>query len=514
MYSIISIKIKTLVAAILFFAVGLVGCKKFIEIDPPTDRITEANVFESDITATAALTGIYANLSTWAAFPPDILTFSKLGGLSSDELDLWPGASDFEKAYYQNALQTNFDGNVGAIAGEDMWSDCYSYRNLYQCNQAIEGINKSNSLSASVKRQLLGEAKFMRAFFYFYLVNLYGDVPLQTGTDPEVNRLLARSPIADVYNLILSDLLEAKDLLSSEYLNNGLKSYNNMTGVERLRPTKWAACALLARVYLYREDFVKAETEASAVINQTSLFDVAGVSLKNVFLKNSKEAIWQLQPVTIGWNTRDAQTFLLSADPVGFNATKSASLSNSLYNSFQDGDNRKIDWVGKYTTTSPIGSYYFPYKYKAGRDPSINASSPGNIAEYYMVLRLGEQYLIRAEARAMLGNISGAVEDVNVIRTRARAKPTASIPDPLPDLSPSLSLTQVMDAVLQERRLELFTEWGHRWLDIKRKGLADVIMSVVTPLKGGVWNTTDQMYPIPFGDIQRNPNLLQNPGYQ
>lgn len=504
----------TLVVVIVVFATCQIGCKKFIEIAPPTDRITEANVFNNDITATSVLTGIYANLSTWVAYQPDILTFSKLAGLSSDELDLWSGASDLEKAYYQNALRTNSDNSVATAAGDDMWTSCYSYRNLYQCNQAIEGITKSNLLSLSVKQQLLGEAKFLRAFFYFYLVNLYGDLPLQTSTDYEVNRSLTKSPITEVYNLIISDLLDAKRLLSSQYLNSGLTAYTNAAAVERLRPTTWAASALLARVYLYVGDFVNAETEATTVIKQTSLFDVAGVALRDVFLKNSREAIWQIQPVDVGWNTQDAQVFVLSADPLGFSPTKSVFLSKSLYSAFQDGDNRRIEWIGEYKETSPIATYYFPYKYKAGSDFSVTSDDPSNITEYYMVLRLGEQYLIRAEARAKLGNVGGAVEDVNVIRTRARAMPTTATPNPLPDLSPSLSQKRILDEILNERRLELFTEWGHRWFDIKRNGLANEIMSVATPLKGGTWEATDQLYPIPFSDIQRNSNLVQNPGYQ
>jgi hypothetical protein len=130
-----------------------------------------------------------------------------------------------------------------------------------------------------------------------------------------------------------------------------------------------------------------------------------------------------------------------------------------------------------------------------------------------MMLRLAEQYLIRSEARAKQGDVAGAVADLNVLRKRARATATLAVPNPLPDLSSSITQDQALNAVLQENRVELFTEWGHRWLDLKRTQKVEEVMKVVTPLKGGTWESSDQLYPIPSDDISRNVNLSQNPGY-
>src|SRR5262249_9182339 len=134
-------------------------------------------------------------------------------------------------------------------------------------------------------------------------------------------------------------------------------------------------------------------------------------SLNNVFLKNSKETIWQIAtplPSSSNLNTVDGYNYILQGAPATGGAL-SQTLSTQLLNSFEANDQRKINWVG--SKTAGGNTYYFPYKYK------VYTSS--TISEYTMVLRLAEQYLIRAEARAQLGNTTGAVADLNVIRRRA-----------------------------------------------------------------------------------------------
>jgi len=484
--------IKYLKSLILIFLIIPFGaCKKFVQVDPPTSSITEKNVFDNDLTAAAVLTGLYSKIGNYFSSNSELL-ISKWAGLSADEFDLWAGASDMEKAYYQNALKTSPGGaNGGLSAGVEVWKTSYSF--IYQCNQAIIGLTESEKLTPSVKQQLLGEAKFLRAFFYFYLVNLYGDVPLVTDTYFDVNRKLPRASKDDVYKFIISELKDAENLLTAVFLDSDIKTATT----ERVRPTKWAASALLARCYLYINDNTNAESEATNVINQTSLFSVSSVPVNQVFLKNSNEAIWQLQPATLGRNTSDAQWFVLSDPPIGFNSTKTTFISTSLYNAFEVGDARKLNWIGTYSNGT--GTYNFPYKYKKAT-PNPNITTPGDLTEYEMILRLAEQYLIRAEARVKQGNLTGAISDLNVVRQRAGLVLLAS----------TLSQAQIMSALEQENRVEFFSEWGHRWLDLKRWGRADAVLGVI---KGTNWQTTDQLYPIPIDDILMNPNLSQNSGY-
>ena len=171
-------------------------------------------------------------------------------------------------------------------------------------------------------------------------------------------------------------------------------------------------------------------------------------------------------------------------------------LSPSLLNSFETGDQRRINWVDS-VTVSGI-TYYFPYKYKS-------ATQGAPLTEYLMVLRLAEQYLIRAEAEAQLGNGNGVINDLNMIRTRAGLAGYAGATDK----------ASLLTAILHERQVELFTELGHRWLDLKRTGNIDAVMQSVTPLKanGSPWQSYQQLYPVWLQDIQRDNNLVQNPGY-
>jgi starch-binding outer membrane protein, SusD/RagB family len=482
-------KINKLWAVILtltiFFSYTFTGCKKFIEVPSPVTNITEASAYASDATAIAVLTGIYAKISgTTGTFSPSFSNISGLtAGLSADEFSLWSGVSSpFLIAYYTNSLSAS--GNTGV----ETWNECYKY--IFTCNAAIEGIAQSLSLTTEVKQQLLGEAKFMRAFLYFYLVNLYGDVPLSLTVDYRRNAKLSRSDSSLVYQQIITDLLEAKDLLSATFLDQSLLKTTN----ERVRPTKWAASALLARVYLYTHQWANAELESTLLISNTALFKLN--TLPNVFNKNNIEAIWQLQPINVGWNTEHARLFLLPSS--GPSVTNPVYLNKNLVSSFQNIDNRKTNWIS-YIKVG-VDTFYFPYKYKA---LNISTNPPASPSEYLMVLRLGEQYLIRAEARAEQNNISGGEADLNEIRKRAG----------LPVISPTTDISIMRNNILNERRLELFSEWGNRWLDLNRTGKIDAVMSQATPLKGGIWNTNQKLYPIPASEIQYNSNLIQNAGY-
>lgn len=463
---------------LLLFTLQWIGCKKFVDLAPPVSSVNGDKVYNSDNTAISVLTTLYSNMSKADAS----LGISVLPGLSSDELTYFNGSSLqslIYTGYYTNALKSDAFNTIGG----EFWG---FYNNIYTCNSAIDGLENATSLTPAVKQQLFGEAHFMRAFSYFYLVNLYGDVPLVLSTDYQATRLLARSPKEEVYKQIISDLKEAKSLLSSNYLDGSLLH----TTPDRVRPTRWAAISLLARAYLYTQKWDSAEAEATTVINNASLFDLA--PLNSVFLKNSRSAIWQLQPVNTGWNTEDARTFILPAS--GPNGSHPVYISDNLLNKFEANDNRKTSWINSLTAGGT--TYYFPYKYK-----SATLNDP--VSEYEMLLRIEEQYLIRAEARNEQTNYSGAVNDLTAIRNRAGLTGYTGQQDKL----------SLRAAILHERQVELFTEMGQRWLDLKRTGKVDDVMNTVCPQKGGVWNANWALYPIPYTELQMDPNLKQNAGY-
>lgn len=473
-----------------FVSLLALSCKKFIEISAPHTSLNGGNVYTVDATAAAVLTNVYAEMSEKNNMqnetPPltgqDITSISLYAALSADELALFDLNYISMPTYYRNELDKTNSPNY--------WKSLYP--KIFIANNTIDGLNASNGLTPAVKQHLFGEALFIRAFCYFYLVNLYGDVPLVLDLDYKTSSLLGRASVSDVYQQIIKDLTTAQGLLSQEYLQaNALTPYT--TGAEeRVRPNKWVATALLSRVYLYNGEYTKAEAEATKIINNTSLFDLT--TLGETFLKNNKEAIWQLQPVgnNNASNAGEGRLFILPAG--GPNSSSNpVYLSLLLVNSFESGDFRKQNWVNSVIVGSD--TFYYANKYKIG-----NVVAPTQ--EYPTIFRLSEQYLIRAEARAQLDNTGGAQTDLNIIRNRAGLSTTSA------NEKPSL-----LNAILKERRVELFTEWGHRWLDMKRTKTIDNVMNVVAPLKGGSWESYKALFPLPESDLLKDPNLVQNPGY-
>lgn len=463
-------------ALIILMFITISGCKKFIHVDPPVTGLVSSEVYSNNTTAAAAITSIYDKMVTGSTLlSGGQSSISYLCGLSADELKNY-STDPIKSSFYANSLNaSNFN---------NFWAELYQY--IYQSNAAIEGLTASATINPSLKGQLIGEAKFVRAFLHFYAVNLFGDVPLVTTTDYRINNAIIRTSKAQVYKQIIADLKDAQNRLSDNYL-----APTGAVTTERVRPNKGAATALLARIYLSIGDWVNAEMQASIVIANSSSYGLS--NLNNVFLKNSAETIWQLQPVFPGINTWDAYYFVLISPPGTGNYF--VSLSTNLMNAFEPGDGRVTKWTN--SLTSGGQTYYYPYKYKIGTYNTANL-----VTEYTMVLRLAEQYLIRSEAKVQQGNLSGATSDLNTIRNRAG----------LPN-STAATQADLLTAILHERQVELFTEWGHRWLDLKRTNTIDAVMNNVSQQKGGMWNTNQQLYPIPALEILKNPNLTQNPGY-
>lgn len=454
-----------LVVAILLESLS--SCKKLVNIPEPKNTVTTNETFNTSANATSAVTAIYSKMSS------STLSYSNgattiYAGLAADELStIGGGGAEF---------QINEIAVDNGVVQSVFWSNAYF--TIYQANAVLDGLNSSSALPATIKKQLTGEAKFLRAFAYLNLVNLFGDVPLSLSISWETSSLLPRTSTDKVYEQIIADLKDAESLLPSNYdFSNG----------ERIRATSWAAMALLARVYLYRGNWQEAFSLSNAVIANASLYSLPS-DLNQVFLANSPEAILQLQPPNAyPYATVEGNAIV----PPDTFSSANFTLTDQLLNDFEPGDLRRANWVG---TTDFSGTYYyFPYKYKVYVDPS------STVTEYYMLLRLAEQFLIRAEANYNLGKLTEAIADLNVIRNRAGLTP----------LDNSLTNDQVQQAIVHERRIELFAEFGHRWFDLKRTHQATTVLQ---PLKS-TWTPAAELWPIPFSELRADPNLTQNPGY-
>lgn len=472
--------LKLLVKCLIYLTLvgSTVSCKKLVEIHSPTSSIVSSTVFSSDDVALQSVAGLYffmANNSN--------LTFSRGGitiysGLSSDELVLYNQFNTVALEFNQNNILPN---NVQLY--QLLWQPPYS--TIYHANAILEGLRNSEAVSDSVKAELTAEVKLIRAFTYFYLINLFGNVPYPESSDWRKNSLLSRLSSDEVYQNLLSDLMAAQSVLPPDY---------SVGKGQRIIPNKFAATAMLARIYLYLKNWRKAEIEATQIIN-SSLFSLNS-NLNDIFKPNSTEAIWQLQQDNTNFSfngTGEGTALVPRTIPV--TAGPFAYLTNSLLNSFDISDNRKAAWINGKVINGL--TFYYPYKYKLGFS---EVTANGSFTEYYMILRLAEQFLIRAEARAKQNKLTDAISDINVIRQRAG----------LLSLSNTLTQQEIIDAIEQERRIEFFCEWGHRWLDLKRWDKAGIILQ---PIKGDDWQVTDQLYPIPSNELTTGPNLIQNTGY-
>lgn len=426
---------------------------------PPQNQIVSNTVFSTDQTANSAMVGLYSQMGASLTLYSGALSI--YCGLAADELISVYQLSE-DMPFYNNAILSNDPTVQGAF-----WVPAYA--DIYQANAILDGVSNSTGMSEAMKTQLTGEAKFVRAATYFYLTNLFGDVPLPLTTNATTNASLARTPAAQVYQQIITDLRDAQTLLA--------------VTTDNTRPSQLAATALLARVYLYQKDWADAETAATAVISSGSyILD----SITNVFMNTSKETIWQLVPpaAATGFNTTEGYNFGAAGGYILYQMTP------ALLSAFEPGDKRDSQWVGSFVSGNDTA--YYPYKYKAYFSYTLT--------EDEIVLRLAEQYLIRAEARAEQGkNITGAQQDLNMVRNRAGLPATTAT-------TPSSLET----AILHERQVEFFAEYGQRWLDLKRTAQIDAVLGAD---KSG-WKSYSALFPIPLIDIQHDVNLTQNSGYQ
>lgn len=439
---------KGLVVLMAFF---VWGCEKFVVVDPPITSLTGNTVFEDETTATAAIMNVYHDIS-FAYYRPfqGEQSLSWMSGLMADEYNSYFTDNRAEFANHQITPQN--------LIVRTNWAALYE--DIYRVNIILEQMSISEKLSTSFRERLEGEARFLRALMYFYLVNFWENVPLILTTDYMQNKTLPQSDKEKIYAQIVEDLTVARELLGKHSLTNS-----------KTRPNYYTASALLAKVFLQTQQWAKAIEAASVSIN-SGVYELEG-DLDKVFLNNSKEVIWNIIPITPSIQTWDGFRFILRSTPTA------VTVSDSLLEAFEIGDIRKANWIGTFNVNG--NNYHYPYKYKV----RLTTEHAEPLPEYFVMFRLSEQYLIRAEANIILGNLSEGVIDLNKIRNRAG----------LPSFEPQNS-EKLLEMVHQERRVEFFAEGSIRWFDLKRLGL-----------------TRTKFLPIPENELLYNPALIQNSGY-
>lgn len=456
----------------LFTAVILLlftsACKDYVEIDPPINNLVASTAFDTESDIRANIAGMHSYNLLQSSYHDVYSHFYK--GFAANEI-LYYTANEAIDQYITNSILPSNTVN------RYHWSEPYKF--IYQSNLMISALDKKTGISETLKNEALGTAHYFRAYSYLNLASQFGDVPLVLTTDVKVSGSLPRTPKAEVYKQVIADLITAKTLLKDIG-----KSYS--------WASEPAASALLARTYLYNEQWQDAAKEAALFVTGTWAGKYKLESIPKVFKRGSTETIFAIS--SDGGNRTVANYTYAGVRYVPATSVRVLyPLTDHLLNSFEKDDLRKTNWVKQFTAREPYA--WYAYKYKLISTPSSSAD-----AEDQVLIRLAEIYFIFAEANAQLGNNTEAITTLNAIRTRAG----------LAGLSPSLDKNEILLAIEKERQVELFLEYGHRWIDLVRTGRADAVLGSEKPAS---WKSYSKLFPVPEQDILLNPFLSQNPGY-
>ncbi|MDB5120774.1 MAG: hypothetical protein JWN56_1992 [Sphingobacteriales bacterium] len=493
---------------------SLSSCAKLDE--SPKSFLTPDQFYKTSGDAVSAVNAIYYPLvdnSTGAQPIYNRLFYTGLDFLT-DDLDAGPGSPNGEVRALAKLTHASTNLRI-----QQIWTE--HYEGINKANIALERI-PAIPMDEKLKNRLLGEASFLRAFYYFNLVRLYGDVPLLLAdqTKLSIEELkVPRTPAEEVYSQIIKDLTQAAQLFK-----------NGSTG-EAGRATEGAAVALLSKVYLTKRDWANSVKYSTQVIDGPygyGLFD----NYSQVFLpafKNGREHIFsaQIKGSTISTGHLITPSDIRSGVP-GLKGSYGNQLAFypegtdkyfSLYKLYSNKDKRKrVSFVTNYISPTN-GQKYATLNAPGDSVPFINKNWDPNYAATGQsdanmnVLRFAEVLLIHAEAENELnGPTANAYTSINKIRKRAG----------LDNLTLGLTRDQFRDSVYLDRRLELVAEC-HRYFDLIRETGTEVTgvgpdgkgILIKNLKKVGKNNVAAKhyLYPIPQGELDRNPKLTQNSGW-
>jgi len=500
----ISIKI----AVVLLLAAAFISCKKWVDYNPKDDfRITDQEYLKSESDYRALGIGVYSPLQWLNQVVP-------IGDIASDD-----AVSGGESASDVLSLQQIDDFTHYPVNSTltDLWQSCYEGINRANYMHQYKGANPAGeTVSFAGKDALYGEVYFLRAYYYFTLVKLFGDVPLFVDKRLTIaeSRQLQRSPKADVYAQIERDLTDAIAVLPAVQTDKG-------------RVTKYSAQALLGKVYLYQNKFAEAAPVLESIITSNAFSLVT--DFNSVFLptgENGPESVFEIQysnaSATYDWGhpTRGQGNYAVQQCGIrGLNGSAAMPYSNgwstnlptqNLASAYEAGDKRKdvaILDIEAYKAANPsygISYQVAPYKntglYSQKYQPRKGETSGQvelNYSNNQRTIRYAEVLLMAAEANNKLSNDLKAQGYLNLVRERAFGDNTHDI---------TATGTALYDAILKERRLELAME-GDRFFDLVRTGRAATVLGPLGFVAG-----KHELFPIPQQEINLS-GLSQNPGY-
>ncbi|MEM9526240.1 MAG: RagB/SusD family nutrient uptake outer membrane protein [Bacteroidota bacterium] len=433
-----------------------------------------------------------------------------------------------------NTTMSTFQGGPGT----SRWAtEPYQelYKSIFRANSILENVNEENVSSTSARNEIIGQAYFMRAFDYWYLLHLYGNIPLVAETPKGDEDFFPSQASKDqVYALIESDLNQAASLLPASWGDN-----------DKGRPTSGAAIALLGKTQLYQQKWSEAAATFNRITDGRYSLLPADRYEENFGVTNefNEEEIFSLQYLgntNFAWGTDVAGVGNLGTYHIDYAPpTKSPDQSHFVNPWVKDlfetnGETVRRNATLLYDYPGATGYGRRPYledfagdidvanadnvepiftKKYAGTDlgdrEDVNFLG-ANVGNNWRILRYADVLLMLAEALNESGNSAGAITEIN--KVRARANVTA--------LAGGLNQGEVRQAIIDERVLELTGE-SHRFFDLVRWGLADDYLGANSlhgtnpkSLSGGVFQANKhELIWLPQSEIDANPNLEQNPGY-
>ncbi|WP_333853014.1 RagB/SusD family nutrient uptake outer membrane protein [Epilithonimonas sp.] len=453
---------KTYTLLIGMIILTMWSCEKSIDVDFPNTQIDVTQVFENVSTADGALSNLYAEMYNFSVLNGGTAGTGALLGSYTDDLTCYMAASLGGAPDIYNNQQIPSNSVI-----KNLWAN--SYKEIYLANSIIIGVNSSSGIGIKDKNRIKGEALFLRSLIYFYLSQIFGDVPYVTTTDYTVNQKIGKTSYQDLNGFIHNDLALSIDLLEDNYRHS-----------DRIYPNKKVVQLLRAIIYMHENKWSDAELLLKDIKNSTLYSWEADVS--KTFKKTGKHILWQFKPLQANQPTNEAAMYYFTtAAPTGY------ALSNSLINSFELTDMRLQKWITKMTINQNV--FYRCNKY-------VNVIN--NTDEYSILFRLEEVNLLLAESLVRQDRREEALPFINAVRQRAGISNLGL-----------LSNEQILEELLKENRREFFAEKGNRFLTLKRFGKLDNL----SPVKPN-WKTFHKLWPVPLSDISLNPNLNpQNSGY-
>ncbi|TDK47947.1 RagB/SusD family nutrient uptake outer membrane protein [Algoriphagus formosus] len=466
----------------------------FLEI-PPDSLLAESNFYETDSQAEAAVAAIYNSMVSLQYYGE---RYWLLFDLAGD--DLRP------RTFTGQALRNQID-QYNLNSDHNFINDFYTtvYAAIARANMVIDNVESDTE----IKRIAVAEAKFLRALFYFDLVRTYGGVPIvSTLKGIDINNLnIPRNTAEEVYNLIISDLQDAEADLPPAMEGMAGGRYEG-------RATKGSAAGLLAKVYLFQNNFSSALAKAREVQQMGySLYP----DFKDAFIpatKNGPEHLFSVQFECLIPGPSPQQRTTDFA-PQGTDIIPGGGLSQDraedfFYSEFPNDYRKQITFLVEWKNQDGTIQNFPPHVWKY-YDP--NACDFRSSSVNYPILRYSDILLIIAEAENEVNGPSNqAIQALNEVRRRARGVGTENEvqEDALPDIQSGISQSDLRDTILEERRYELAFE-GQRYFDLVRTGR---FASVIENTKGvNIDPSKNGLYPMPQRAIDRNPELTQNPGY-